>query len=149
MALGDLIQVKKIFGVSTEVKADAEVYREFMLMVLARATDVDAYTHPAEVEVVQRVLEEHLGERVKSSDVRIAAHSKLYETAPLERYISRVGLRFSKRERCGLVSALIEVLRADGHVATAEVEYFNMVVSALELDFAEAAGLTRNWPCSE
>lgn len=144
MALGDLIQVKKIFGVSTEVKADAEVYREFMLMVLARATDADAYTHPAEVQVVQRVLEEHLGERVKSSDVRIAAHSRLYETAPLERYISRVGLRFSKYERYGLVSALIEVLKADGRVATAEVEYFNMVVSALELDFADAAGLTFN-----
>jgi len=144
MALGDLIQVKKIFGVSTEVKADAEVYREFMLMVLARATDADAYTHPAEVQVVQRVLEEHLGERVKSSDVRIAAHSRLYETAPLERYISRVGLRFSKYERYGLVSALIEVLKADGRVATAEVEYFNMVVSALDLDFADAAGLTFN-----
>ena len=144
MALGDLIQVKKIFGVSTEVKADAEVYREFMLMVLARATDADAYTHPAEVQVVQRVLEEHLGERVKSSDVRIAAHSRLYETAPLERYISRVGLRFSKYERYGLVSSLIEVLKADGRVATAEVEYFNMVVSALELDFADAAGLTFN-----
>ena len=144
MALGDLIQVKKIFGVSTEVKADAEVYREFMLMVLARATDADAYTHPAEVQVVQRVLEEHLGERVKSSDVRIAAHSRLYETAPLERYISRVGLRFSKYERYGLVSALIDVLKADGRVATAEVEYFNMVVSALELDFADAAGLTFN-----
>jgi len=144
MALGDLIQVKKIFGVSTEVKADAEVYREFMLMVLARETDADAYTHPAEVQVVQRVLEEHLGERVKSSDVRIAAHSRLYETAPLERYISRVGLRFSKYERYGLVSALIEVLKADGRVATAEVEYFNMVVSALDLDFADAAGLTFN-----
>ena len=141
MALGDLIQIKQFFGLNRDGKADSEVYGEFMLMVLARATDVDAYTHPAEVEVVQQVLEKRLGQRVESSDVRIAARSRLYETAPLERYISRVGLRLSRSDRRTIISALIEVLKADGRVATAEAEYFNMVASAMELDFAEVAGL--------
>lgn len=141
MALGDLVQIKQIFEVGRTGEPGPELYREFMLMVLARATDVDAYTHPAEVEVVQRVLEEHLGSRVESSDVRIAARSRLYETAPLEKYISRIGQRLARPHRRAIIGALIEVLKADGRVATAEVDYFNMVASALELDFAEVAGL--------
>lgn len=110
-------------------------------MVLARATDADSYTHPAEVEVVQKVLEEHLGERVEGSEIRIAAHSRLYETAPLEKYLSRLGPKLPKASRRSILNALIEVLKADGRVASAETHYFNMVAAAMALSFADIVGL--------
>ena len=141
MALVDLSNVRRLFGGNREAKPDSEIYSELLLMVLARATDADSYTHPAEVEVVQKVLEEHLGKCVDSSDVRIAARSKLYETAPLEKYIARVGPQLPKSDRCSMLNALVKVLMADGRLATSEISYFNMVASALELDFADVAGL--------
>ena len=141
MALVDLSNIKRLFGGERDAQASPEVRRELMVMVLARATDADSYTHPAEVEVVQKVLEEHLGEPIDSSDIRIAARSALYETAPLEKYISRVGPTLDKSDRRSILSALVEVLRADERVATSEARYFNMVAAALELDYADAAGL--------
>ena len=141
MALIDLSHIQRLFGGKPDAQSSPEVYRELLLMVLARATDADAYTHPAEVEVVQKVLQERLGEPVEGSDVRIAARSKLYETAPLEKYISRVGPQLPRAERRSLLTALIEVLKADDRVASSEASYFNMVASALELDYADVAGL--------
>ncbi|MGB1142164.1 MAG: TerB family tellurite resistance protein, partial [Halioglobus sp.] len=113
-----------------------------LVMVLARATDVDAYTDHAEVEVVQKVLCEYLGEDISSADVRIAAKSRLYETAPLEKYVSTIGPKLPREQRMKLIHALVEVLRADQRVATAESGYFNTICEALELTFADVAGLT-------
>ena len=141
MGLVDLSHIKQLFSSKHPAQTDRELYRELMLMVLARAADADSYTHPAEVEVVQRVLEEHLGDRVESSDIRIAARSKLYETAPIEKYISRVAPKLSRADRREIVNALVEVLWADDRVASSEANYFNMVVSAMELSFADVAGL--------
>lgn len=141
MALVDLLRVRQLF---TGDRSDPgpEAYRELLVMVLARATDVDAYTHHAEVEVVQKVLCDYLGEDISSADIRIAAKSKLYENAPLEKYVSTIGPRLSTEQRLGLVRALIEVLRADERVASAEAGYFNMICEALQLSFADVAGLT-------
>ena len=141
MALVDLNNIKQLFGGNRETQPDPEVYRELLLMVLARATDADAYTHPAEVQVVQEVLQEHLGEHIEAGDVRFAARSKLYETAPLEKYVSRVGPQLPKSDRRAIISALVEVLKADERVATSEANYFNMIASALDLSFADVAGL--------
>lgn len=141
MALVDLDHVKRLFGSRGDSQTGPEVFRELLLMVLARATDADSYTHPAEVEVVQKVLEDQLGEPVESSTVRIAARSKLYEAAPLEKYIARVGPQLDKAERLAIINALVEVLNADERVATSEISYFNMVALALELSFADVAGL--------
>ena len=40
------------------------------------------------------------------------------------------------------MAALIEELRSDGQVAATEAEYFNSVVLALRMTFAEVAGLS-------
>ena len=144
MALVDLDHVKRLFAGKGDVQPDPEAYRELLLMVLARATDADSYTHPAEVEVVQKVLEKHLGVPVEGSDVRISARSKLYESAPLEKYIARVGPQLPKADRRSILNALVEVLKADERVATSETRYFNMVALALELSFADAVGLVED-----
>lgn len=142
MALVDLDHVRRFFGGGEDAQPSREIYRELLLMVLARATDADAYTHPVEVEVVKKTLEEMLDEPVASSDIRIAARSKLYEAAPLEKYIARMAPQLPKSERLAILNALITVLKADERVATSEVRYFNMVALAMELSFADVAGLS-------
>ncbi len=140
MALSDLLNIRQLFG-GDPSEPSPEVYRELLVMVLARATDVDAYTDAAEVETVQKVLQEHLGEEISSADVRVASKSALYETAPLEKYVARIGPKLPKEQRINLVQALIQVLHADDKVASAEAGYFNMICEALQLSYAEVAGL--------
>ncbi len=140
MALSDLLNIRQLFG-GDRSEPGPEAYRELLVMVLARATDVDAYTDAAEVETVQKVLQEYLGEEISSADVRVASKSALYETAPLEKYVSRIGPKLPKEQRISLVQALIQVLHADDKVASAEAGYFNMICEALQLSYAEVAGL--------
>ncbi|MEM9255252.1 MAG: TerB family tellurite resistance protein [Pseudomonadota bacterium] len=141
MALVDLLNVRQLFG-RDRAEPDQEAYRELLLMVLARATYVDAHTDYTEVETVQKVLSDYLGEDISSADVRVAAKSALFETAPLEKYVSSIGPRLPKAQRIQLVHALVDVLRADERVADAEIAYFNMICGALELRFADVAGLS-------
>lgn len=143
MALADLLNVRQLFG-GDRSEPGPEVYRELLVMVLARATDVDAYTDAAEVETVQKVIMDYLGEEISSADVRIASKSALFESAPLEKYVSRIGPKLPKEQRVKLIQALIEVLRADDKVASAETGYFNMICEALEVSFADVAGLGSN-----
>ncbi len=141
MALVELSHIKKFFMGEATTAPNPEVFRELLVMVLARATDADAYTHPAEVAVVQRVIKEFLDDDISSGDVRVAALSELYESAPLERYVSKVGPSLPKEDRRKIINALIEVLRADDRIATSEANYFNMIASSLEMTFADVAGL--------
>ena len=69
MARVELSHIKKLFMGEASTAPDPELFRELLVMVLARATDADAYTHPAEVTVVQRVIKEFLDEDISSSDV--------------------------------------------------------------------------------
>ena len=141
MALTDLLNIRQLFG-GERGDPGPEAYRELLVMVLSRATEVDAYTDAAEVETVQKVLREYLGEDISSADVRVASKSAIYETAPLEKYVSRIGPRLPREQRVKLVHALIAVLNADEKVASAEANYFNMICEALEVSFADVAGLS-------
>lgn len=140
MSLANFSRLKKLFR-EQEATADNEVYRELFVLVLSRATDADAYTHPAEIASVQAVIKAHLGEDISSSDIRTAALSKLYEAAPLHKYLAEVGPRLSKPQRCSIIRGLVEVLKADDSVSSREAEFFNMVAMALGLTPADAAGL--------
>ena len=53
MALTDLLNIRQLFG-GDRNDPGPEAYRELLVMVLARATDVDAYTDAAEVEIGTR-----------------------------------------------------------------------------------------------
>ena len=141
MALADLLSIRQLFG-GDKSEPGPEVFRELLVMVLARATDVDAYTDAAEVESVQAVIREYIGEEISSTDVRIASKSALYETAPLEKYVSRIGPRLPREQRRQVVRALIAVIGADDKVASAEAGYFNMICEALQVTYADVAGLS-------
>ncbi len=140
MALVDFNKVKQLFGDSPET-ADADLFREMFVLVMARATDADAYTHPVEIAVVQGVIGEELGEELSETEIRTAALSKVYESAPLQKILGNAASKMSVAQRQTILRGLVKVMHADDRISSREAEFFNMVVAALGLTPADAAGL--------
>lgn len=140
MALVDFAKLKQLFGDAPET-ADVGLFRELFVLVLARATDADAYTHPAEIRMVQSVIKEELGEELSDGEIRTAALSKIYESAPLQRCLTDAAPKLSLEQRRTILTSLVRVMNADDRVSSREAEFFNMVVDALHLTAADAAGL--------
>lgn len=140
MALVDFNKMKQLFG-DAAAQPDPELFRELFVLVLSRATDADAYTHPVEVAKVQEVVREELGEELSVGDVRTAALSKLYESAPLEKYLADAALKLTLEQRRRILHGLVYVMEADERISSREADFFNMVVHALRLTAADAAGL--------
>ena len=92
MSKSSLSNILKIFGGAKPTDAEKEdLFKEATLMTLARATASDTNIKPVEVETVRLIIERVTGEECSDADVRVAANSKLYETAPLDKYLARVG----------------------------------------------------------
>ena len=118
-----------------------DIFNETALLVLARATDSDTNIKPIEVDTVRDIVKKVTGEEVSSSDVRVAAHSKIYEEAPLEKHLSRIADKIDIHDRTKITQALAEVILVDGRVTTKEVRFFDMVVFSLGLTPASLSGL--------
>ena len=71
----------------------------------------------------------------------MAASSELYETATLNKYLASSAKKLALAELVAIAEALVEVVKADGHVGEREIEFFNSVVAALNLTPAELMGL--------
>lgn len=141
MSIRNLAHIKKYFSHGDSPEEQHELYKEMLLMTLARATRADLVTDDSEIAIVQRVWLDVIGEEVTTKDVRIAASSELYETAPIDKYLARVGQRIGTSERQLIVKALVDVFEADGKVTASEIEFFNMVVEALKITPAQTVGL--------
>jgi uncharacterized tellurite resistance protein B-like protein len=142
MAIIDLGNVLKIFGGGAPNPGEHEqLVKEVLLMTLARASSSDSNTNPVEVETVQRVLKELTGEDISVADVRVAAASEIFETAPLEKYLSSVSDALSPSDRATIARSLATVIKSDSHVTEAEVAYFNRIAASLGATAAELAGL--------
>lgn len=140
MALVDFDKIKQLFG-DAPADADQQLFRELFVLVLSRATEADAHTHPVEIASVQAVLKRELGEDLSDAQIRTAALSKIYESAPLKRYLASAALKLTLEQRRKIVGGLVDVMEADNRISSKEAEFFNMVVDALELSAADAAGL--------
>ncbi len=140
MALVDFNKVRQLFG-ETPQTDDADLFREMFVLVLARATDADAYSHPAEIETVQGVIKDELGDELSSAEIRTAALSKIYESAPLQKYLADAAPKLSMDQRRTILRSLVTVMHADDRISSREAEFFNMVVDSLRLTAADAAGL--------
>jgi uncharacterized tellurite resistance protein B-like protein len=129
------------------VTSDAErqnLFKEALLLTLARATSSDVNIRPVEVETVRKILQSATGEDVSAADVRVAAASELYETAALDDYLHAIGRKLGSRERAILVGSLAEIVRSDRRVSPKEIDFFNWAVSALRATPAEIAGLVED-----
>jgi uncharacterized tellurite resistance protein B-like protein len=142
MAIADLKNVLKVFG-GSDVSADRQkdLFQEALLMTLARAADADVSIQHVEVERIQQILKEHTGTDFSSADIRVAARQELYAEATLVKYLRGVEKKLSEGQCSEIVQALADVFRSDSTVSALEVDFFNNVVSALNVTPAQIAGL--------
>jgi len=142
MSISNFSNILKIFGGGQPTPEEKkELFKEVAVMTLARATASDTNIKPVEIETVRTIIERVIGEDVSAADVRVQANSKLFESEPLERYLTRAGRVLDVTSRVKIAEALAEVINADGRVSSKEITFFNMVASAFQLTPAELAGL--------
>ena len=142
MAIADLKNVLKIFG-GSEISAEAEsqLFKEVLLMTLARAADADINIQTAEVDRIREILKKHTGEDFSSADIRVAARAELYAEATLVKYLKSVSKKMSTDHRVATVQALADVFRSDQSVSILEVDFFDNVVTSLNVTPSQLAGL--------
>ena len=142
MALADLKNVLNIFG-GSDIDEDKqnELFKEVLLMTLARAADADINIQAVEVERVQQIIKEHTGEDVSSADVRIAARAELYAEAGLRKYLSKVQGKMKPEHRAETIQALADIFRSDHVVSPLEIDFFDRVAESLGVTASQVAGL--------
>ena len=142
MALADLKNVLNIFG-GSDIGEDKqnELFKEVLLMTLARAADADINIQSIEVESIQEIIKKHTGEDVSAADVRVAARAELYAEAGLRKYLSKVQSKMKPEHRAETIQALANIFRSDHVVNPLEIDFFNGVAEALGVTPAQIAGL--------
>ncbi len=142
MALADLSNVLNIFR-ERELNADLKeaLFKEVLLMTLARAASADANIDPVELSTVQSIMKRVTDEEVTDADIRLASRPALFEEAPFGKYLASVRKRIGSVQRASVVCALAEVIKSDTRVSVLEVDFFNMVARELQATPAEIASL--------
>jgi uncharacterized tellurite resistance protein B-like protein len=123
-------------------KQKQELFKEVLLMVLARAARADSNVEVIEIAQVQKVLQEQTGETFSEADIRTAASSELFEKQSLERYLSSATRKLSEGERIAILGALAGIIRSDAEIRYAELDFFDSVATALRATPSEIAGMT-------
>lgn len=142
MSIIEFNSIKKFFGGGQPSQEEKQqLFREVLIMTLARATSADTNTAPVEVETVQALIKDEIGESISESDIRVAAASSLFESQPLEKYLAKSGAMLDTEHRVRVVRALAKTIKSDVRISNMEVAFFNMVALALNVTPAELAGL--------
>ncbi|MCH7829423.1 MAG: TerB family tellurite resistance protein [Proteobacteria bacterium] len=142
MAIADLKNVLNIFGgADVSEEQQNELFKEVLLMTLARAADADINIQTVEVERIQEILKERTGEEFSSADIRVAARAELYAEATLRKYLGSVRNKLSPANCADTIQALADVLRSDSNVSVLEVDFFDRVAKALHATPSQIAGL--------
>ncbi|MGD8327149.1 MAG: TerB family tellurite resistance protein [Sphingomonadales bacterium] len=128
-------------GGSVSEEQQQELYRETLLLTLARAAYADRNVADEEVAKAQELYCKHTGENLSVAEFQHAARSDLFETMPLQRNVSRAATVLSIESRRDIVKALVALVKADENISPNEIEFFNTVVKALNVSYADVAGL--------
>ncbi len=100
MAIAAVSNVLKLFGVpSPSEETQEELYREVLLMTLARASNSDANIHPLEIETIQQIMQRETGQEVTEADIRKATRPDLYESVNLRKYLRSVRRQLKAGDR--------------------------------------------------
>ena len=143
MALSDLSSILNIFsGSSTGEENQDELFKEVLLMTLARASTSDANMHPVEVVTIQGIMQRQTGQELTEADIRRASRPDLYESANLRKYLRSVQGQLNSENKTTILRALADVIRSDTEISGLEIDYFNRVADALRATPAELAGLS-------
>lgn len=142
MAISDLKNVLKIFGGSDiSANQESELFKEVLLMTLARAANADVSIQNVEVDRIRQILKDHTGENFSAADIRVAARAELYAEATLIKYLNSVYKKLSDAHRTETIQALADVFRSDSSVSVLEVDFFDSVAKALHIKPSQIAGL--------
>ena len=149
MAIADLTSVLKIFsGGDVSEDQQNELFKEVLLMTLARAANADVNIRTVEVDRIREILKEHTGDDFSAGDIRVAAREELYAEATLRKYLASVRSKMDNQHRVETIHALADVFRVDKNVSVLEVDFYNRVAAALDVTPAEGAGLV-GWDSGE
>ena len=144
MAIADVSSVLKIFGGSSpSEEKQKELYREALLMTLARASESDANIHPVEVETIQQIMQRETGQELTEADIRKAARPERYQLVKLRRYLRSVQRQLRAEDRIKIMQALADVIKSDAQINVLEIDFYNRVADALRITLAELLGLKR------
>jgi len=143
MSIADLSNVLSIFGGSeSDPEAQKQLFKEVLLMTLARASSSDSSIQAIEVKSIQGILRRETGDEFSVADVRKAARSDLYEKVPLRKYLASASRKLSSVDRVKVVRTLAEVIRSDTEISVLEIDFFNTIADALKATPAELIGLS-------
>ena len=126
---------------SGSTKQKQELFKEVLLMVLARATRADSNVESVEVTQVKKVLQEQTGETFSEADILTAASSEIFETQSLERYLASATRKLSEGERIAILGSLANIIRSDAEIRYTELDFFDRVATALRATPSEIAGM--------
>jgi len=142
MSIADLSNVLKLFG-NSEIDPDQqeELFKEALLMTLARAASSDSNIEGLEIKSIQGIMQRETGDELSDQDVRKAARTELYDSAPLDKYLASVRKQLAPKHRVAIVNLLAEVIKSDTAISVLEIDFFNMVAGALQSTPAELVGL--------
>jgi uncharacterized tellurite resistance protein B-like protein len=143
MSIADLSNILHIFGgKELDPEQEQQLFKEALLMTLARAASSDSNVQSVEITSIQEIVQRETGIELSEQDVRKAARTELYESTPIKKYLTSVGHKLTDPDRVAIVHLLAEVIKSDTSVSVLELDYFNMVAEALKASPAELAGLT-------
>ncbi len=142
MAIADLSNVLNIFGGSSASEENQdELYKEVLLMTLARASRSDANIHPVEIETIQQIMQRETGQELTEADIRKAARPERYQSMNLRTYLRSVQGQLKVEGRIKIVQALADVIKSDTPISVLEINFFNRVADALRITFPQLFGL--------
>ena len=141
MALIDFSTIKDLITDLSAGKDEEVLFKEVILLVLARATRADSNVESIEVEHIQKALKELTGEEFSRGDILTASSSEIYETQSLERTLANAARKLGQEKRSVILSCLADLIRADSSVRDQELEFFDQVATALKATPSEIAGL--------
>lgn len=142
MTLADLDTVLKISsGADISEEEQRALFAEVLLMVLARASNSESNIQQIEVQSILDIVERESGIAISEQDVRKAARTELYESTPLDQYLSRASKRLLGSDRITLVHLLAEVIRSDTEISVLEIDFFDRVANSLGATPSEIAGI--------
>ena len=141
MALIDFSSIRELISKGGSKKEKQDLFKEVLLMVLARATRADSNVEAIEITHVQTALKEVTGEDFTEADVLTAASSEVFETQSLERSLANASRKLTEEERVTILACLANIIRSDTHIRYHELDFFDHVATALRATPSEIAGL--------
>ena len=141
MALIDFSTIKEFISGKDESKKTEVLFKEMLLLVLARATRTDSNVESIEVMHVQQALKEVTGDEFSEAEILTAASSEIFESKSLERTLADAARKLTEEHRITILDCLASLIRADGLIRYPELDFFDNVSKSLNASPSEIAGL--------